>query len=112
MIGEIGERIAERRQLPVQHRDDARRVARDDQVVEPIVAVHQPRRPGRRDVPRQPVDQPLHLLDLFRFGSAVLLRPALDLARDVVLAFAEIAKPDFAPDRSVCSRAIVAFIAS
>ena len=43
---------------------------------------------------RQPFDQPLHLVDLLRLGGAVLLRPAVGLARDVILAAAEIAKPD------------------
>ena len=68
MIAEIGERIAERRQFPVEHRHDLRLVRRDDEIVEPVVAMHQPRRPARRNMRRQPFDQPLHGVD--RFGLA------------------------------------------
>ena len=56
--------------------------------------MHQPHRPRRRDVHGKPGDQPLHLLDLFGLRGAVLLRPALDLAGDVILAAAEIGKSD------------------
>ena len=74
--------------------------------------MHQPRRSGRRNVLRQPIDQPLHVVDLFGLGGAVLLRPALDLARDIVLALAEIAKPDRGRiERSAAARC-VSFIAS
>ena len=44
---------------------------------------------------RQPFDQALHGVDLFGFGRAVLLRPALDLPRDIVFALAEVAQADF-----------------
>ncbi len=40
MIGEIRQRIAERGQFPIEHGGDARRVRRDDHIVEPVVAVH------------------------------------------------------------------------
>ena len=44
-IGEVGHRIAERRQLPVEHRLHARLGRVEDHVVEPVVAVHD-RRPA------------------------------------------------------------------
>ena len=39
---------------------------------------------------RKPGHQPLHLVDLFDLGGTVLLRPALDLTPDIILAPAEI----------------------
>src|ERR1043166_4306708 len=97
MISESGERIAERRQLPVQHGKNFRAVTRDDEVVETVVTMHQPRSSHRRNMRRQPRDQPFHLFDLFGFRGAVLLRPGLDLASDVILAAPEIGKPDSNP---------------
>ena len=44
MIGEVGERIAQRRQFPVEHGNDLRRLRRHDQIVEPVVAMHHARR--------------------------------------------------------------------
>ena len=41
LIGEVGEGMAERRQLPVEHRDHARRILGEDHVVQPEVAMHQ-----------------------------------------------------------------------
>ena len=94
MIGEIGERIAERGQLPVKHGGDRRRIRRDDDVVETVVAVHQPHRARWRQVRRQPGEQAVHVVDPLCLGRAVLLAPALDLARHVVLAAAEIGQPE------------------
>ena len=50
VVGEIGERIAQRRQLPVEHGSDRRRRRRDDDVVEAVVAMHEPHRRGRRQM--------------------------------------------------------------
>jgi hypothetical protein len=50
MIGKIGERMAEGRKLPVDDCEHAWRVPVEDQVVEPIVAMHQYRLIARRDV--------------------------------------------------------------
>jgi hypothetical protein len=94
MIGEIGERISERRELPVEHGKDSWRIGGDDRVVEPEIAVHQPHRPGRRQVARQPFDETLHVRDVVGLRSSILLRPALDLARHIVLTAPEISKPD------------------
>ena len=51
-------------------------------------------RRGRRKMRRQPRDQPLHFRDLLRLRGAVLFRPALDLPRDVIVAAAEVGKPE------------------
>ena len=93
VIGEIGERIAEGRELPVEHREHAG-LSAQDHVVEPVVAMHEPHRPAGGRCARQPFDQALHLVDLLGLGGAVLLRPALDLARHVVLAAAVVGEPD------------------
>ena len=39
---------------------------RENDVVEPIIPVHQPYRRGRRQMPWQPCGKLLHLADLFR----------------------------------------------
>ena len=47
-----------------------------------------------RQMLRQPFDQPVHLGDLLGFGELVLLRPARDLARDIIAGLAEILKAE------------------
>ena len=94
VIGKIRERIAERRQFPIEHGRDFRLARREDHIVEPVVAMNEPRRLRRRQMLRQPGDQLLHLLDTLRLRRAILLRPALDLPRHIVFAAAIIAKPD------------------
>ena len=56
--------------------------------------MHEPHRAGGRQMRGQPLHQPLHLVDLLGLRGAVLLRPAVDLACDVVLALAVIGKAD------------------
>ena len=94
MIGEVGKRVAERGQLPIEHRNDRGRVGRNDHVVETIIAMHHPRRLLGRQMGGEPVDQSLHVLDPLGLGRPILLRPARDLARHVILAAAVIAKTD------------------
>ena len=50
MVGEIRERIAERRELPIEHREHLRLGRVEHHVVEPVVAVHDRDRAGRRHV--------------------------------------------------------------
>src|SRR5437588_7503587 len=96
VIGEVGERIAERGELPVEHGEDLRLGRMENRVVEPEVAVHH-RGPGlRRNVLRQPADEVVHRLDALGHGSLVLLGPACDLALDVVARLAEALEPDAA----------------
>ncbi len=98
VIREIRERIAERRQFPVEHREHARRVRVEDQVVEPIVAVHDRHArvaPGfGAQMLRQPIDQPAHRIDRLGFRREILLAPARDLAREIVARLAVIGEPD------------------
>ena len=56
VIGEVRERIAQRGQLPVEHREHPRLSRMQDRVVEPEVAMHQHRPFGRRrrDAPQPP----------------------------------------------------------
>ena len=56
--------------------------------------MHEARRLRRRQVRRQPGDQPLHVFDLSGLRGAVLFRPALDLPRHIIFAAAVIGKPD------------------
>ena len=63
VIGEVGERMAERRELPVEHREDARLGRMEDHVVDAIVAVHDRGLVARRHVRRQPLDQVVHRVD-------------------------------------------------
>ena len=84
MVREVGQRVTEGRKLPVEHRQDARLGGVEDDVVDAVVAVHDGGFIAVRDVRGQPLDQPLHRVDRFGSGGAVLARPAVDLARQVV----------------------------
>jgi len=86
--------MAERRELPVEHRENLRLARIKDQVVEPVVAVHDRGFLARGNVLRQPFDQLVHRLDFLQLGSLVLLRPARDLALEIVAGPAEILQPD------------------
>ena len=93
-IGEVGHGIAERRQFPVEHRLHPRLGRMEDHVVEAIVAMH------HRDAlllgqrARQPLDQLLDFGNVLGLGGAILLGPAVDLAREIISGPAEIGKPD------------------
>ena len=110
-IADVGQRIAEGRQLPVEHGDDARLGRVEHDVLEPVVAVGDGGGLVRRHPLRQDGDQLLHRLDRLGLGAAVLLGPAVDLAGEIVAGPAVVAKPD----RGVvdpCRRARTAFSSS
>src|SRR5437762_13109043 len=86
--------MAERRELPIEHREHARLAWMEDHVVEPIVAVNDGGRVAGRDIPRQPLDQTVHRFDLFRFRGLVLSAPAVDLAGEIVAWLAVLGKTD------------------
>ena len=73
----------------------------EDQVVEPVVAVHDRDlrvvARARRDVRRQPLDQAVHRLDRLGDRGQVLLGPAADLALEVVARLAVVGQADAAP---------------
>jgi hypothetical protein len=98
VVAEIGERVAERGQLPIEHGDHARLGRMEHQVVEAEVAMDDrylafvARRRG--NVGWQPLDQPFHCRDGLRHRpravgrSLVLLAPPADLAVEIVAGFA------------------------
>ena len=96
VVGEVRQRVAERRQLPVEHREDARLGGVEDHVVEPVVAVHDARlaRRAARGTARQPVDQRVGGLDALGLRGAVLARPARHLAPDAVARLAVVGQAD------------------
>ena len=92
---EVGERVAERRHLPVEHRDDAAGiVGREHRVVEAVVAVHDRRRRRRRERGAQPARELVDAGQLARLRPFPLLAPAPHLAFDVAVGMAEVAEPD------------------
>src|SRR5258708_13932594 len=86
--------MAERRQLPIEHGQNARLVWIENDIVEPEVAVDDPGLVPRRNMDRQPLDEPVHGRDVFGLRGAILLRPTLYLALDVVSGPAVVAEPD------------------
>ena len=94
-IGEVGHGIAERRQFPVQHRLHARFRRMENHVVETVVAVDDRGAHLRRHGFRQPLGELLEFRNVLGFRGAVLLGPAIDLAREIIAGLAEITQPDF-----------------
>ena len=90
VIGKIRERIAQSRELPVEHGENFWLRRSQNDVVESIVAMHQPHRRRGWKIQRQPRDQSLHLLDRLGLGSAILFGPAFDLARYIIFAAPEV----------------------
>jgi len=93
-IGEVGHGIAERRQLPVQHRLHPRLGGMEDHVVEAVVAMDDRNALLLRNGFRQPLRQLFEFGNVLRLGRAVLLGPAIDLPRKIIAGFAEIAETD------------------
>ena len=97
VIAEIGQRVAQRGQLPVEHGDHARLGLVEDEVVEAEVAVHDADlrfvAGAGRNVLRQPFDQPVHFLDRLGDRRQVLLAPAADLALEIVARLAVVGQP-------------------
>ena len=83
-ISEVPERVAQRRELPVQHGQDPGGGGVDDRVPDPEVSVDERGRVVGRHVGGQPVDEPLHRRDGLRLGGAVLPHPAVELPGVVV----------------------------
>ena len=92
MISKVGERVAERGQLPVEHREYLWIGRMEHDVIHAVVAVDDGGFIALRNVFRQPLDQVFHRLDALGFGRAVLLGPAIDLAFDIVAGLAVVGK--------------------
>ena len=93
-VAEIGERVAERAQLPVEHGDDAARLDVGDAVAEAVVAVRDRNALLHRHVGRQMRRHRVDRRQLARLRLLPLRRPALDLPLDVALAPGEVAEAD------------------
>jgi hypothetical protein len=92
---DVGERVAERRHLPIEDRGDAAGVVgRQHRVVEAVVAVHD----GRRARLRQSVAQPArHLVNggqVLRLGAIPLLAPPAQLALHEPVGMTEVPEAD------------------
>mmetsp|Transcript_14695 Transcript_14695/g.47184 ORF Transcript_14695/g.47184 Transcript_14695/m.47184 type:complete len:801 (-) Transcript_14695:62-2464(-) len=92
---QIGGGVAERRQLPVEHRDHLGRIVREDAIVDAQVAMH---KRGQRVVAggqrlRQPREQLLKSGVGLRLRGTVLRRPHLRLPRHVASLLPKVAKP-------------------
>ena len=81
---EIGQRIADGGQFPIQHRGQARFGGMDDHIAQFEIAMDDGGSPVRRHTPRQFADQCFHIRDGFGFGRAILLDKAAKLAGDIV----------------------------
>ena len=92
-VGEVGVGVAEGRQLPVEHTDNLLVVAAEDEIVEPVVAVHQRHSAViGGQVLLQPVRERIHGCNLVGLGVGVLASPTLQLAGKVVAGSAVVAK--------------------
>ena len=91
-VAEIGERIAERRELPVEQRQDARLGALEHDVAEAVVAVHDAGPARARQLVAKPVGE---LCDERQLARGVVLperREAAHLALEVAVGATEVAQ--------------------
>jgi hypothetical protein len=92
---DVGERVAERRHLPVEDgRDPPGRRRVEDRVVEAVVAVHDGVPLRRRDVGGEVGREGVERLVALDAGRVPLLHPAAHLPLEVALGPAELAQPD------------------
>ena len=94
VIADVGQRMAEGRQLPVEHRDDARLGGVEHDVLEPVVAMRDGRGVFGGHAAGSSSIRRLHRRDLRGLGAAVLFGPAVDLAGEVVARPAVVGEPD------------------
>src|SRR5205823_8264053 len=81
---EVREWIAERRKLPIENREYFLAGSSHDEIVDPIVAVHDRDAGLRRQGRWQPNDQSLGHLDSVGLGCPILLDPARDLTLEEI----------------------------
>ena len=93
-VGEIRERVADGRKLPVEHGGDAGLMPRIEHVMGAIVTVHHRGFVSRRQVRLEPGDQPIHIGVFLDARADILLGPARQLPCDIALRAAEFPKPD------------------
>ena len=97
VIAEVGERMAEGRQFPVEDGDDLRAFGVDHQVAEAVVAMHHRGLGIVGEVFRQPFDEAVHGGYLALLRHQILLRPARDLAREIAAGLTESCEAAGAP---------------
>ena len=84
LVGNIREGMAERREFPVEHGEQARCCRMEDHVVEAIVAVDDRHAAVVfRHAVGEPGDERIHRRDRSGFRCAILIRPALELAFEI-----------------------------
>src|SRR5262249_28142406 len=94
VVGEISKRIAQCRELPIEHGKNLRLAWMKDHVIEAEVPMYYCRASLRRNILRQPGDQIVHRSYLLGLRCLVLARPTRDLTLDVVSRFSESLKPN------------------
>ena len=96
VIGEVGQRMPQRREFPVEHRQNARLGGVEDHVVDAEIAVdHRGCAVILGHFRLEPVDDRIHVLVApGKLVLAVLARPAPDLSREVIARLAIVAKAD------------------
>ena len=97
VVREVSHRVAEGAELPVQHGEDARLRGVEDEVVQPVVAVHDDRalvavRVG--DALLQPSREALHAAHLLSPARAVLPAPPADGALRIAAVRSELLQPN------------------
>ena len=108
VVAEIGQRMSQGGELPVQYRQDTGLGGVEHQVVQPVVPVHDGHQGlvacHGRDVLWQPGHQVVHLGYGLGDRGHVLLAPASDLALEVVAGFAVVGQTDGVGPHGVQSR--------
>src|SRR5262249_5530948 len=94
VVGEISARIAQCRELPIEHGKKLRLAWIKDRRLGAGVATYSCRARLRRNVLRQPGDQIVHRSYLLGLRCLVLARPTRDLTLNVVSRFSESLKPN------------------
>ena len=89
-IGEIRQRIAKRRQFPVEHGDNMRILGIENHVVDAVVTMNHAGAGLLGQRFGQPFDQPLHFGHDLGFRQAILLCPAVYLTSEIIAGFAKI----------------------
>ena len=87
--------MAERRQFPIEHGEQARLGRMENHIVEPVVAVDDRHAAVvSRRIAGEPGDEIVHRGNRLGFGGAVLVGPALELALEIGAGAAEVGQAD------------------
>jgi hypothetical protein len=92
IIGEVGQGMAERRQLPIQQPDHPRLGRVEHHIVEPEIAMAQADLVASRNMVRQPLGEPVDRRVGTGLRALPLPGPACDLALEIIAGLAIVAK--------------------